>query len=242
MASGKTGEFVMATGETKTTWNGNGSNHEPSSNDNGSDNAFEISLTYGGKRSESEILTIQPAHTDLVWEGQNATTNRLYYGDNLPILARLMEDSTVKGKVKLIYIDPPFSTNSVFKSRSQVDAYHDLLLGSHYLEFMRERLIFLRELLAMDGSIYVHIDDTMAFYLKVILDEVFGRKNFRNCITRRKCNPKNYTRKAYGNISEYIFFYTKSDICTWERPFELWRRANYGCQAVGGNHRSAHVH
>jgi adenine-specific DNA-methyltransferase len=62
----------------------------------------------------------------------------------------------------------------------------------------------------------------MAFHIKIILDEIFGRKNFRNFITRRKCNPKNYTRKVYGNISDYIFFYTKSDEYIWNRPFAAW--------------------
>ena len=82
------------------------------------------------------------------------------------------------------------------------DAYTDLLEGAHYLEFLRERLILLRELLADDGSIYVHLDDNMAFLVKAVMDEVFGRANFRNWITRKKCNPKNYTRKAYGNVAD----------------------------------------
>jgi len=133
-----------------------------------------------------------------------------------------MQDAKVRGKVRLIYIDPPYATQSVFQSRSQVDAYSDLLVGAHYIEFVRERLILLRELLAEDGSIYVHLDDKMAFHVKVVMDEVFGRGNYRNWITRKKCNPKNYTRKAYGNISDYILFYTKSDKYVWNRPFDAW--------------------
>lgn len=210
----------MATGETKTNWKGNG--HDPLPELPA--NPFDITLTYPGKRAESEILATEPTEIETIWGGvsNKGHDNRLYYGDNLPILATLNHDPIVHGQVKLIYIDPPFSTNSVFKSRSQQDAYHDLLVGAQYIEFMRERLIFLRELLAPDGSIYIHIDDTMAFHIKIVLDEVFGRKNFRNCITRRKCNPKNYTRKTYGNISDYIFFYTKSDDYIWNRPFEEW--------------------
>jgi len=148
--------------------------------------------------------------------------NRLYYGDNLPILASLLQNPSIKGNVKLIYIDPPFATNSIFQSRSQGDAYSDLLVGSHYIEFLRERLILLRELLAEDGSIYVHLDENMAFHIKVIMDEVFGREQFRNWITRKKCNPKNYTRKTYGNVSDFILFYTKSDTYVWNRSIENW--------------------
>ena len=56
------------------------------------------------------------------------------------------------------------------------------------------------------------------------MDEVFGAKNFRNLITRKKCNSKNYTRKSYGNISDYILFYTKTDNYTWNRPFDSWEQ------------------
>lgn len=220
-SGGGTEGGIMATGDPKTKWKGNGNGH--SSQPETLTNAFDIELSYPGKLPENEILKTEPADIEAMWgEKSSGNHNRLYYGDNLPILSALRLDPRVNGQVKLIYIDPPFSTNSVFKSRSQKDAYHDLLVGAHYIEYMRQRLILLRELLSEDGSIYVHIDDKMAFHIKVILDEVFGRKNFRNCITRRKSNPKNYTRKTYGNISDYIFFYTKSDEYIWNRSIEMW--------------------
>ena len=62
----------------------------------------------------------------------------------------------------------------------------------------------------------------MVFHIKVIMDEVFGPDNYRNCITRKKCNPKNYTRKKYGNVSDYVLFYTKSENYVWNRPVEPW--------------------
>src|SRR5712692_7536247 len=211
----------MATGETKKRWHGNGNNQNALKEV--TDKPFDVSLSYEGKRLESDILATPPASIQPIWQkDEQASTNHLYYGDNLPVLAALRKHVEVNKQVKLVYIDPPFATNSIFKSRSQADAYHDLLVGAHYLEFMRERLIFLRELLAEDGSIYIHLDDNMAFDIKIILDEIFGQRNFRNFITRRKCNPKNYTRKTYGNISDYIFFYTKSDNYIWNRPFEAW--------------------
>ena len=186
-----------------------------------------MQLHYEGKRPEREILQTRPAPIQALWYGgagkdDTEASNRLYYGDNLPVLASLLQESAICGKVRLIYIDPPFATNSVFQSRAQGDAYHDLLIGSHYIEFLRERLILLRELLAEDGSIYVHLDENMAFHVKVIMDEIFGRKNFRNWITRKKCNPKNYTRKTFGNIADFILFYTKSDNYVWNRPVEGW--------------------
>jgi adenine-specific DNA-methyltransferase len=196
--------------------------------DSGARPVDDIQLVYEGKRAAIDIIATQPAKLVLMRQPSSASVptrendNRLYCGENLSVLAALMQDEEVRGKVRLIYIDPPYATQSVFQSRSQIDAYSDLLVGAHYIEFVRERLILLRELLAEDGSIYVHLDDKMAFHVKVILDEVFGRSNYRNWITRKKCNPKNYTRKAYGNISDYILFYTKSDRYVWNRPFDAW--------------------
>lgn len=209
----------MATGIPKTQWN---SQHIPSNIDQISPLVnSEISLSYEGKTLINQILSLPKAKCILLGQiGENI--NQLFYGDNLPILLSFLDDQSILGKVKLIYIDPPFATKSVFQSRSQADAYCDLLEGSHYLEFLRQRLICLRELLADDGSIYVHLDENMAFYIKIIMDEIFGKNNFRNWITRKKCNPKNYTRKSYGNISDYILFYTKSEQYIWNRPFEEW--------------------
>ena len=195
-------------------------------------NSLDACFLYPGKQPTSEVLGTNKAKCVQLWLGneqpKTIDENRLYYGDNLPILASLLQDNSVQGKVKLIYIDPPFATKSIFQSRSQTDAYSDLLAGNSYIEFIRQRLIVLRELLADDGSIYVHLDEKMAFYIKVIMDEIFGQRNFKNWITRKKCNPKNYTKKTYGNVSDYILFYSKSDNYVWNRPVEEWtdKRAN----------------
>ncbi|MDZ4718942.1 MAG: site-specific DNA-methyltransferase [Roseiflexaceae bacterium] len=208
----------------------------------------EVTLSYKGKASEQEILATQPISALPIWSHQPESPNRLYYGDNLPLLSSLMHDSNVRGKVKLVYIDPPFATNSVFHSRTQVDAYQDLLIGAGFIEFMRKRLILIRELLAEDGSIYVHLDENMAFHMKVIMDEVFGFQNFRNWITRRKCSHKNYTKKTYGNISDYILFYTKSDKYIWNRPIEAWtseraaKEYTYIEEGTGRRYKKVPVH
>ncbi|GAB4441001.1 MAG: hypothetical protein Fur0044_37450 [Anaerolineae bacterium] len=212
----------MATGVPKTKWGGN--NNNPTQPDSQPDQSLDVSLSYEGKRTNAEILATAPAAIKILRQSHEAE-NRLYYGDNLPILASFLYDDSIRGKVRLIYIDPPFATKSVFQSRSQSDAYLDLLVGAHYIEFIRQRLIILRELLAPDGSIYVHLDENMAFHIKIIMDEVFGAGNFRNWITRKKCNPKNYTRKTYGNVADYILFYTKSDTYVWNRSYEEWTQA-----------------
>jgi adenine-specific DNA-methyltransferase len=186
--------------------------------------ALGLTLQYDGKRDHERILQTPAAEIRTLWTParSEAPVNRLIFGDNLPILSALRHDPTVKGKVRLVYIDPPYATGGVFQSRAQEDAYDDLLMGSRYVEFLRERLILLRELLADDGSIYVHLDKNMAFAMKMIMDEVFGVGNFRSWITRKKCNPKNYTSKNYGNVADFILFYSKTDEYVWHRPFEEW--------------------
>ncbi|MCB9452966.1 MAG: site-specific DNA-methyltransferase [Anaerolineaceae bacterium] len=209
----------MATGDTKTKWNGENGHTLPDS----SPSKIKVELRYEGKTPAEEILATKSAKIRTLWQpSSDGDDNRLYYGDNLPVLASLLQNPDIKGRVRLVYIDPPFATNSVFKSRSQKDAYTDLLSGGEFIEFLRQRLILLRELLAEDGSIYLHLDSNMAFHIKVVMDEVFGGSNFRNFITRRKSNPKNYTRKTYGNVSDYILFYTKSDDYVWNRAYEPW--------------------
>lgn len=187
-----------------------------------------MDLYYPNKKTEEEILKAVPKAVlgSSLNVDVNSSGNKLIQGDNLGVLRALVEDYGLKGGVDLIYIDPPFATNSVFtiglnrantisSSKTDAVAYEDNLLGADFLEFLRERLVFLRELLSERGSIYLHIDYKIGHYVKIIMDEIFGKNNFRNDITRIKCNPKNFQRKAYGNIKDLILFYTKSDNAIW---------------------------
>jgi adenine-specific DNA-methyltransferase len=157
--------------------------------------------------------------------------NRLILGDNLLALELLLQDPTISGRVRLIYIDPPYSTNQEFRigtertatvSSSHEDrvAYRDTLLGASYLEFLHDRLVMLREILADDGSIYVHVDVKIGHYVKVLMDKIFGEENFINQIVRIKCNPKNFSRPGYGNIHDMILFYSKSKSYVWNEARE----------------------
>ncbi|BDA66153.1 hypothetical protein CAL7716_003190 [Calothrix sp. PCC 7716] len=172
---------------------------------------ISFQLTYDGKTPTEHILTTQPAKLKRVVTVDHSLKNKLIYGENLRVLSFLLNDKAIAGKVGLVYIDPPYATGSSFESRKSDHAYHDCIEGAVYLEFLRQRLILLKELLSEQGAIYVHLDENMAFPVKIIMDEIFGARNFRNWITRKKCNPKNYTRKQYGNIADYILFYTKTD-------------------------------
>jgi adenine-specific DNA-methyltransferase len=97
-------------------------------------------------------------------------------------------------------------------------AYIDKLKGAEFIEFIRKRVVFLRELLSDKGSFYFHIDYKIGHYVKILLDEIFGQENFKNDITRIKCNPKNFKRKGYGNLKDMILFYTKTSDFIWNEP------------------------
>lgn len=170
-------------------------------------------LLYPEKQTKEKIL-FETSSTELRlvkrYGSDSKTKNKLILGDNLGILKNFYNDSEIKGKVNLIYIDPPFGTGQEFVGYEEEKSYSDKLINVEFLEFLRKRLIFLRELLSENGSIYLHIDQKIGHYIKIIMDEVFGEENFRNDITRIKCNPKNFERKAYGNIKDVIYFYSKS--------------------------------
>lgn len=151
------------------------------------------------------------------WDNNNR--NILIYGDNILGLSYVLEH--YQNKVDLIYIDPPFNTennfyvdgsrcNTISQNKNGVIAYSDKMDLHDYLEFLKERLILMKNLLSDKGSIYLHIDQKVGHYVKVLMDEIFGIKNFKNDITRIKSNPKNFYRKAYGNEKDIILFYSKN--------------------------------
>lgn len=183
----------------------------------------EVLLAYPGKANERDVLAGPSVHTTAIGEtapGAEAKAH-LYFGDNLPLLRGLL--ASYANRVKLVYIDPPYASSGSYSTRSLDHAYDDTLHGSEYIEFLRQRLIVIRELLAPDGSIYLHLDDNMAFPMKLVMDEVFGQSNFRNFIVRKKCNPKNYTRNQFGNIADYILFYSKTSAYAFTRQFHAWQ-------------------
>jgi len=189
-----------------------------------------MDLILTNKRSINDILEhTKPAKLVTVRKYGSGGINKLIKGDNLQVMQTLLQDYGMSKKIDLVYIDPPFSTNSIFKhdekrtstvspSNSDDVAYSDTLKGAEFLEFLRERLVFIRELMAEHGSIYLHIDYKVGHYVKIIMDEIFGRSNFRNDITRIKCNPKNFTRKGYGNIKDLVLFYSKTEDFVWNEP------------------------
>lgn len=189
---------------------------------------MNLTLNYPGKLSKAELLTNTRGFY-LSGEEQASSKNKLILGDNLLVLKALLNQ--YQGMIDMVYIDPPYATNNTFlldderantisRHRNGRQAYSDTLKGYHYLEFLRQRLILIRELMSSQASIYLHIDYKVGHYVKLIMDEVFGIQNYRNEISRIKCNPKNFQRKGYGNIKDMVLFYSKSDAMIWNEPFK----------------------
>ena len=127
--------------------------------------------------------------------------NRLIYGDNLLALKALEQEFA--GKIKCIFIDPPYNTGSAFTH------YDDGLEHSIWLSLMRDRLELLRTLLSEDGSIWITIDDNEAHYLKVLCDELFGRRNFvANVIWQKRTSPD--MRATLGAGHDHVLVFSKS--------------------------------
>lgn len=134
--------------------------------------------------------------------GDKNSENLLIQGDNLEALKALIP--LYAGKVKCVFIDPPYNTKSAFGH------YDDNLEHSQWLSLMYPRLELLRELLSEDGSIWVTIDDNEAHYLKVIMDEVFGRKNFiNNVVWQKKYSPQNDAKWLSDN-HDHVLVYAKN--------------------------------
>jgi site-specific DNA-methyltransferase (adenine-specific)/adenine-specific DNA-methyltransferase len=168
----------------------------------------EYELVYAGKEREEDILAetlavpLQPVKT--FGNGGDGWHNLLIFGDNLQAMKTLLQWKT-DGRlvnpdgsrgVKLVYIDPPFATKQEFRGSQDERAYQDKVVGAQFLEFLRRRLILLRELLTSDGCIFVHLDWKKGHYVKVLLDEIFGESNFRNEIVVRR-TQKSYLERDY---------------------------------------------
>lgn len=173
----------------------------------------KLELTWIGKHKrpklEARILLEDPekSYHAKVRSESAAFDNRLIFGDNLLALKALEQELT--GKVKCVFIDPPYNTGSAFTH------YDDGLEHSIWLGLMRDRLEIIKRLLSDDGSLWITIDDNEAHYLKVLCDEVFGRGNFVvNAIWQKKYAPQNDAKWLSDN-HDHILVYAKNK--------EVWR-------------------
>lgn len=170
----------------------------------------KLELTWIGKEKrpklEPRILLEDPEksyHAKHRVSGNDIFDNRLIFGDNLLALKALEQEFS--GKVKCVFIDPPYNTGSAFTH------YDDGLEHSIWLGLMRDRLEIIRRLLSDDGSLWITIDDNEAHYLKVLCDEIFGRVNFIASVIWRKNYAPKSSAKHFSVDQDYVLIYAKSE-------------------------------
>lgn len=188
----------------------------------------KLELTWVGKYDEKpalepRILIENPEYS----YGDGDTGNMLIHGDNLLALKALEQDYA--GKVKCVYIDPPFNTGSRIDADGNEIGYEDGIEHSIWLNMMYQRFKLLYSLLSDDGAIFVHLDDNEADYCKILLDEVFGRDNFMNRITVEARSPSAFSTVNPGMFvaSEYILYYAKSRKKLKEKQLKAKRNPDY---------------
>lgn len=177
----------------------------------------EYELVYAGKERKEDIISETMAvpfqKIKTFGKNDNGWANKLIFGDNLQILKEIYIDQReknlldTKDKIKLIYIDPPFATRQDFMKDGE-RVYQDKIIGAEFLEFLRQRLILAREILADDGSIYLHLDQKKGHYIKVLMDEIFGDNNFVNEIIWHY-NRWTAGSGRYQQMHDVIFWYSK---------------------------------
>jgi len=150
----------------------------------------------------------------------NLFDNRLIFGDNLLALKALEQEFA--GKIKCIYIDPPYNTGSAFMH------YDDGVEHSLWLSLMRDRLEILRRLLMPDGTIWISIDDNEAHYLKVMMDEVFGRANFMTTICWEKIYTLKNSAKHFSAMHDFILVYANDAEKVVLSPLKRGEKQNAG--------------
>lgn len=175
-------------------------------------------------------------------EAQAPWANRLIYGDNLLAMAALLagdEDTpSLRGKVDLIYIDPPFDSKADYRTKVTLPgveleqkptvieqfAYSDTWSDgtASYLAMITPRLILMRELLADTGSIYVHLDWHVGHYVKLVMDDVFGKKNFRNEVIWHYSGWNKQLQNSFEKRHDTLFLYGKTDAQHFSSFFEMW--------------------
>lgn len=183
----------------------------------------EYTIEYAAKEREEDILAdtmAVPLQVAKVFgkAKPGEFTNLLVFGDNLQVLKTLWQEKQA-GRLsnsdgtpgaRLVYIDPPFGTGDEYAITDDVKAYSAKIQGSEFLEFLRKRLVLLRELLSVDGSIFIRIDYHFGHYVKALADEVFGPQNFRNEIVINRFKRQLRGLNSFNVATDSLFFYSRS--------------------------------
>ena len=190
-------------------------------------------LHWTGKRPYKSTVYYPAQLKEVYGTEKDGWLNKIFWGDNLQVMSHLLKE--YRGKIDLIYIDPPFDSKADYKKKIKLNGkviendhstfeekqYGDIWTNDEYLQFMYERLVLCRELLSDNGSIYVHMDENRSHYIKVVLDEVFGSNNFKREIVWRIGWISGYKSAAKQWIRNHdtILYYTKSSSCVFNKKY-----------------------
>lgn len=176
-------------------------------------------LRWAGKRPFRSTRYYPAQFKETYGEPVEGWTNKLFWGDNLQVMSHLLKE--FRGKVQLVYIDPPFDSKADYKKQIRLRGqsvtndhsafeekqYSDIWSNDEYLQFMYERLILIRELLSDTGSIYLHCDYRKNHHLRCLLDEVFGPDSFLSQVVWKRTSAHSDS-STYGAVYDVLIFYS----------------------------------
>lgn len=189
-------------------------------------------LNWRGKRPFTSTQYYPAQLKEIHGEEVDGWRNKVFWGDNLQVMSHLLKE--FRGKVDLIYIDPPFDSKADYKKRIQTrngnansnsssfeeKQYADIWSNDEYLQFMFERLVLMRELLSSTGTIYVHVGTQVSCHIKLVLDEVFGSENYRAELIWQKLRSVKSQSAHFANMHDVIFAYSRSGSLYFVPQFE----------------------
>lgn len=178
-------------------------------------------LNWRGKRPFTSTQYYPAQLKEVHGEEVDGWRNKIYWGDNLQVMSHLLKE--FRGKIDLIYIDPPFDSRADYKKTVSIKGskvanahssfeekqYTDIWTNDEYLQFMYERLVIIRELMSSNASIYVHCDYRKSHHLRCLMDEIFGPENIRSEISWRKLTSAKSQSNFFPNVKDTILFYSK---------------------------------
>ena len=199
-------------------------------------------LRWTGKRPYNSTQYYPAQLKESYGDEVNGWINKIFWGDNLQVMSHMLKD--YRGKIDLIYIDPPFDSKADYKKQIEIRGigkaesdstsfeekqYGDIWTNDEYIQFMYERLILMRELLSDTGTIYLHCDWHKSHHLRIIMDEVFGNENFLNEVVWAYGTYIGQTKKNFPRKHDTLFIYTKTNQHTFNmlRDDDLDSDANY---------------
>jgi len=208
----------------------------------------EYELVYGGKMRREDILANEdgvfpvPFQVEKIYNGhreqwKDGWRNIIAFGDNLQFLKTIYENkdplikNKIKGKIKLIYIDPPFGTGDEYEGNKGQKGYTAKSKGAEFVEFIRRRIVVAKEILDDDGVIMVRQGYNFGHYIKIVLDEIFGKSNFVNEILVNRGKQRLGGTKKYSTATDTVYIYSKTE----SYQFFGFKRPRYKGEAKGTN-------